>query len=134
MDLPGDDRFGVVPDLVEAQQTGPEFLITVEHPESLGRGELGQQPGRGRELVGPVAYGLDSLVEAGGHGRSLSVGRTEVGQGGMVSCTVRVYFPKPAVRPLISWRRPTMYTATRGSAESTTAASTAGMFVVYWPW
>src|SRR5699024_6328585 len=41
-----------------------------------------------------------------------------------------VYLLKPAVSPLISWRRPAMYSARIGSAESITAASTAGMFTV----
>src|SRR5699024_1214504 len=45
-----------------------------------------------------------------------------------------VYLLKPAVSPLISWRRPAMYSARIGSAESITAASTAGMFTVNSPW
>src|SRR5699024_9085696 len=45
-----------------------------------------------------------------------------------------VYLLNPAVSPLISWRRPAMYSTRIGSAESITAASTAGMFTVNSPW
>ena len=41
------------------------------------------------------------------------------------------HFPKPAVRPLSSWRRPKAYSTTMGTAVSVTDASTAGTLMLY---